>query len=103
MITPLSRRARRRSMRVSAKPSVDLPQPDSPTRPTNSPASKLRSTSLTDQMRWPRFGSYTTFTPCAERIGTSLLPKSRVRQRVDAEVDERERQCQQRDREAGCQ
>ena len=35
-------RAGGRSIRVSAKPSVDLPQPDSPTRPTNSPCSRVR-------------------------------------------------------------
>ena len=46
-----------RSILVRAKPSVDLPHPDSPTSPTNSPCSRVTSTSRTDQIRWPRLGS----------------------------------------------
>jgi hypothetical protein len=33
--------------RVSANPRVDLPEPDSPTRPTNSPGWRSKETSLT--------------------------------------------------------
>src|SRR5256885_356161 len=40
------------SRRVTARPSVDLPQPDSPTRPTVSPALISRSTPST-AWTWP--------------------------------------------------
>ena len=57
VMTPLSRRAGGRSIRVRACPSVVFPEPDSPTSPTNSPCSSARLTSRTDQIRWPRLGS----------------------------------------------
>src|SRR5262249_35008339 len=107
-ISPDLRRAGGRSIRVSAKPSVDLPQPDSPTRPTNSPCLSVRPTSRTAQMPTPRAGSYKTLTPLASSNGfvsdaaitsPSLLPQAGIRQGVDAEVDEREGRREQRDRE----
>ena len=57
VMTPDSSRAGGRSIRVSAYPRVVFPQPDSPTTPTNSPCARVRSTSRTDQIRWPRLGS----------------------------------------------
>jgi hypothetical protein len=57
LIVPAVRRAGGRSIRVRANPSVDLPHPDSPTSPTNSPCSRVTSTSRTDQILVPRFGS----------------------------------------------
>jgi hypothetical protein len=43
-ISPPSIRAGGFDSRVRAKPSVDLPEPDSPTSPTNSPCSRSKET-----------------------------------------------------------
>jgi len=46
-IVPLEMRAGALARRVTAKPRVDFPEPDSPTRPTNSPRSREKEAFLT--------------------------------------------------------
>ena len=59
-ISPLLTRAGARRSCSRAVPSVDLPDPDSPIRPTNSPSETVKLTSSTAVSAGFSFGSYRT-------------------------------------------
>src|ERR1700722_11465513 len=91
---------------------VDLPQPDSPTMPTNSPRPTLKLTSWTARTA-PRQPAYSTDRPDTSRIGSGLAtpdplpldapdrPQGRVADLVERVVEQCERRAEGDDAEAG--
>src|SRR5690349_868715 len=90
------------SKRRIAFPSVDLPLPDSPTRPTNSPGWSWKVTSRIANSGGRCLVAYVT-SRCStsSRAIVLLLPQLWVAERVHAEVDQDERGGQQGQRQAG--
>src|SRR5437899_6242205 len=89
------------SSRASANSRVDLPQPDSPTTPTNSPACTSRSTPSTAPTD-PREVAYSTRRSRTSRMGaldTSSPHRTQggIADLVEGVVDEREGDAQQCD------
>src|ERR1700734_1885305 len=81
---------------------VDLPQPDSPTMPRNSPAASSKLTSSTARTG-PRSPSYSTVMPLTSRIGSPAMghplpaadgTQRRVADLVEGVVEQRERGAQ---------
>src|SRR4051812_24263851 len=93
------------SSRAIANSIVDLPQPDSPTTPRNSPASTDSDTSSTARTG-PASVAYSTVRPSTSSTApmTAFLlhrAQGRVADLVEGVVHERKRDAEQRDAQAG--
>src|ERR1700729_823431 len=88
-----------------ANSSVDLPQPDSPTTPRNSPGMSSKLTWSTALAGSPRVRESTLISRTA-RIGSATLPPDRAQRRVsylvERVVQQGQRAAEQGDAEAGC-
>src|SRR5262245_4570365 len=89
--------------RAIANSSVDFPQPDSPTTPTNSPAATSRSTPST-ATTGALSVAYSTVSPLTSSTAPAPSPdrpQRGVADLVERVVDQRERRAEQRDTEPG--